>query len=101
MARRLELQTLLESLIPNGTVYFQPPAEISMTYPCIVYKRDRAASEHADNLTYRYTKRYQVTVIDRDPDSDIPDRVKELPLCRHAAFFVAHSLNHDVFDLYF
>jgi hypothetical protein len=55
----------------------------------------------ANNLPFRHTKRYQVTVIDRDPDSLIPDKVAALPMCLHNRFFVANNLNHDVFNLYF
>lgn len=101
MGQRLELQTLLESLNPNGGVYFQPPATIKMTYPAIVYQRQFVDDEHADNQAYIQTKRYMVTYIDRDPDSDVPDKIGRLPLCRYDRFYVADNLNHDVFDLYF
>lgn len=96
---RLQLQELLETLTPK--VYFQPPANVQMEYPCIVYARDYADTRFADNSPYRHTKRYQVTVIDRDPDSDVPDKVAALPLCRFDRAFVADNLNHDVFRLFF
>ena len=99
MAPRVELQALLETLAPN--VYFQPPANIIMEYPCIVYKRDSAETEFADNSLYCHTKRYQVTVIDRDPDSPIPDEVAALPMTRFERFFTADNLNHDVFNIFF
>lgn len=99
MGQRLQLQTLLETLVPN--VYFQPPANIQMAYPCIVYSRDSAEAIFADNSKYRHTKRYQVTVIDRNPDSDIPDRVSTLPLCSYDRTFVVDNLNHDVYRLFF
>jgi hypothetical protein len=72
-----------------------------MQYPCIVYQRYNALTLFANNLPFRHTKRYQVTVIDRDPDSLIPDKVATLPMCLHNRFFVANNLNHDVFNLYF
>lgn len=72
-----------------------------MQYPCIVYQRYNALTVFADNSPYRRTKRYQVTVIDADPDSAIPDEVAKLPMCTHNRFFVANNLNHDVFNLYF
>jgi hypothetical protein len=99
--RRLQLQSLLETILGSVNVYFQPPATMEMQYPCIVYHRDIALTEHADDLPYRRTKRYQVTVIDRDPDSRYPDDVAQLPLCKHSRFFTAYNLNHDVFDLYY
>jgi hypothetical protein len=96
---RLELQEVLEAITPN--VYFQPPSNLQMAYPCIVFKRDFGDTEFADNQPYRYTKRYQVTVIDRDPDSDIRDKVAALPMCTDNRFYTADNLNHDVFNLYF
>lgn len=98
---RLQLQTLLESLLGSTNVYFQPPATVKMQYPCIVYHRDNADTKFADNGPYRLTKKYQVTVIDRNPDSLIPDRVATLPLCTYNRWFSADNLNHDVFTLYY
>lgn len=72
-----------------------------MPYPCIVYQMDKAQTKFADNNPYRYAKRYQVTVIDRDPDSTIPDKVAALPACTFDRFFVTDNLNHFVFTLYF
>lgn len=82
-------------------VYFQPPASIRMTYPAIVYKRDGDNTVYADNANYRNKKRYMVTVIDRNPDSDIPDKIKKLPYCRFSRHYSADDLNHDVYNLYF
>jgi hypothetical protein len=72
-----------------------------MQYPCIVYQRDTADSRFAGNKLYRYTKRYQVTFISRDPDDDVPDKIAALPLCSFDRSFVADNLHHDVFRLYF
>lgn len=99
MGQRLQLQTLLEAIAPK--VYFQPPENVQMEYPCIVYQRDNASTRFADNALYRRTNRYQVTVIDRNPDSDIPDKVAALPMCSFNRFFVADGLNHDVYNLFF
>jgi hypothetical protein len=101
MAPRVELQTILEGVLGTGNVYFQPPPSLQMQYPCIVYKRDDAQTDFAGNKPYLYSKRYQVTVIDRNPDSHIPDRIAELPMCLFDRFFAADNLNHDVFNLYF
>jgi hypothetical protein len=101
MAPRLDLQELLVTLLESSNVYFQPPDSTRMSYPAIVYNRDYRKTEYADNLPYKHKKRYQVTVIDRNPDSEIPDRVAELPLCSFETFFAADELNHDVFNLYF
>lgn len=101
MAPRLKLQELLEDLVGSRNVYFQPPPSLQMEYPCIVYQRDYIDMKHADNIPYQNKKRYQVTVIDRNPDSDIPDRVAALPLCSFDRFFSVDNLNHDIYNLFF
>jgi hypothetical protein len=101
MDRRLQLQALLSSIPGVTKVYFQPPPSISMTYPCIVYKRDSASNQHANNLSYRNVKRYQVTIMDYDPDSSIPDAVAQLPTANFSQHFTADKLNHDIYTLYF
>jgi len=101
MAPRLELQALLAEILGSGEVYFQPPPNVVMQYPAIVYNRDRIDTVYADNSPYKHKKRYQVTVIDPDPDSAIPDKIAELPLCSFDRAFKAGNLNHDVFNLFF
>lgn len=99
---RLDLQSILEDLAgPGVKVYFQPPPNLSMTYPCIRYERDSAETEFAGNRPYRYTKRYQVMVIDSDSDSLIPDKIAALPMCTFDRWYAVDNLNHDVFNLYF
>lgn len=101
MAQRLQLQSIFREILGLDHVYFQPPTNIKLQYPCIVYERARMDVKFADNNPYRHTKRYTVTVIHQDPDNAIVDKVASLPLCSHDAFFTSDNLNHDVFTLYF
>jgi hypothetical protein len=72
-----------------------------MQYPCIVYQRYIAKTQFADGVPYVYDERYQVTVIDPNPDSTIPGKVAALPKCIKNRFYVVQNLNHDVFNLYY
>lgn len=101
MGHRLELQAKLETLLGSANVYFQPPNNVQMEYPCIVYRRDDANTVFADNNPYRNVTRYEVTVIDRDPDSLIIDSIAALSLCRFDRFYTVKNLNHDVYVLYY
>src|SRR3954468_18410166 len=101
LLRRLLLQELLEATLGSEYVYFQPPENTKMVYPCIVYQLDDAATKFADNIPYHIVKSYQVTVIDRDPDSLIPDEVAKLPSCTFSRSFPAEKLNHFVYNLFF
>ena len=101
MNSRLELHEELKVILGSGFVYFQPPESVRMTYPCMVYSLDHIAVNHADDKPYRNTKRYSVTIIDKDPDSGIPDRMLVLPMCSFDRFYTADNLNHWVFHLYY
>jgi len=99
MGQRLSLHQLLETFADN--VYFQPPENIELKYPCIIYKRDFADTKFADDKPYNHTKRYMVTVIDQDPDSEIPDKVAAMPMSLFNRFYTADNLNHDVYSVFF
>lgn len=99
--QRVDLQAIFQEILGNDHVYFQPPEDMKIEYPCIVYHRDFALTFFADNYPYRYGKRYLVTVIDRNPDSPIPDKVAQLPLCKFDRSYTADNLNHDVYRLFF
>lgn len=97
---RIQLQQLLETLGATE-VYFQPPNGKDMVYPCIVYELDEVDIRHADNAPYRNQKRYAITVIARDPDNTIHDRVALLSTSSFNRFFTADNLNHYVYNVYF
>lgn len=101
MAQRLQLHSLLKTILGSSNVYFQPPSSIQMQYPAIVYRRDSDYVSHADNAPYNRKVRYQIIVIDSNPDSDIPGKIAALPLSSFNRTYVADKLNHDVFNLFY
>lgn len=101
MASRPILQNVLEDILGTENVYFQPPESIKLQYPCIRYNLDDIYKQSADNCAYIKTKRYSVTVIDKDPYSEIKDRLLELPMCSMERFFCLNNLNHWVFTLFY
>lgn len=100
MARtRLELHELLCGILGSRNVYFKTPAR--MKYPCIKYERARPSTQHADNIAYRNTNCYTLTYIDSNPDSEMIDRIAELPLCSVDRGYDADDLRHTVYTLYY
>lgn len=99
MDRRPQLSKLLHDLVPN--VYFQPDENTEIQYPCLVYSRDGAHRVSADNAGYRRVQKWQVTLIDRDPDNPAVETLGLLPLCTEVRSFVADGLTHDVFELFY
>lgn len=102
MGRRLDLHEILVGILGSGNVYFQPPETIKMKYPCIVYEWASNNTQFADNYPYYIKRRYTITVIDPNPDSEIPDRVSKLQMCKPSnTNYQADKLNHYPFDLYY
>lgn len=101
MANRLDLQKVLEELLGSKNVYFQPPESVKMKYPAIVYARKDIENTFADDSVYKQDYAYEIIVIDKDPDSDIPIKVSQLPRCRFDRHYKAANLNHYVLTLYF
>lgn len=97
---RLELQHFLETIPGLRKVYFQPPTNIRMEYPCIRYKLEGIPKVHADNKLYLMNGKYNLTLIDHDPDSCIVNKVMQLPYCSFDNFYASDNLNHWVFTLY-
>lgn len=101
MEKRLKLQTLLELKLGSKNVYFQPPANIQMKYPCIVYSLTNIKEERANDNLYNHYKQWQVTYIDRNPDSLVPGMIHRLPMCSFERNFTSDNLNHTVFNMYY
>lgn len=101
MGTRLELHEILVDILGSRNVYFQPPENIRMNYPAIVYSLSRIENVHANDGVYKQSLAYEVTVIDANPDSEIPFAISRLPKCRHDRHFTSDNLNHDVYTLYY
>lgn len=99
MGQRLDLHALLLTICPH--VYFQPPADVQMEYPAIVYQPDRSDTKYADDIPYAVTRQYSLTMISRNPDDTMFGAISALPMCAHERFFVADNLNQHVFSIFF
>lgn len=101
MGRRLELQSLLEASIGSTNVYFQPPANMLLQKPCIIYSRTHGKTEFANDVPYNHRVGYTLTVIDSDPDSTLPDVVSSLPKCIFDRAYTSDNLYHTVYTIFY
>ena len=101
MASRLDLHEVLCEILGSRNVYFQPPSSVRMNYPAIRYSLANIDNVHANDGVYAQHRSYDVTVIDANPDSEIPDKISRLPLCSFSRHYTADNLNHYAFTLYF
>ena len=101
VSKRIELQKILEKIICSKHVYYQPPESIKMQYPAIVYKRSAIRTDYANNRPYKDDICYEITLIDKCPDSPFLEKLAYLPKCRFDRHFVVDNLNHDVFTIFY
>jgi len=100
MASRLELHTHLTSLLGSKDVYFQKPESMNMKYPAIKYSLSKFDDKYANNAVYKSMTRYEIILMDRDPDSEFVKKLKDTQYCSFDRHYTADGLNHWVFTLY-
>lgn len=99
MKSRNELDKVLLEIVEN--VYFQPPENLKLKYPCITYERDQIQSVHANNFPYKKNVAYSLTYIRKDPDDEVTlFKINNLEMCRHERTYTKDNLNHDIFKIY-
>lgn len=95
---RQDLQNYLKTLTTN--VYFQPPENLKIKYPCIIYSRTRIDGTFANNDVYKLDHAYQLVYVHSNPDDPLIDVLAQLPTCRFQREYVSDQLYHDVFIIY-
>lgn len=100
--KREYLHERLCSILGSRNCYFQSPTGLKMKYPCIKYDLNDENTKYADDIIYSKYYRWNLTVIDYDPESDIPDKLEEsLSYCSFDRSYFADGLAHFVLTLYF
>ena len=98
-----DLQKDLQDLMGNKVkVYYQPPENIKLQYPCIIFELNDAYSIHADNIPYMKIKRYSVTLITLDADNEeYVDKLLSMPRSSMERQFINERLVHVLFNIYY
>lgn len=83
-------------------VYFQPPGNMTIEYPGIIYHLSDINITRADNSVYRAMQEFQLTLVDEDPDSEYVEALlTTFGTIRFDRFYISDALNHWVFSLYY
>lgn len=97
---RRDFHARLQTLAPDCRIYFQPPSNVKMAYPAIVYELDRVVKKRADNKSYLQDRRYQVKLITKNPDDPVFDALASLVHSEFERYYTIDTLNHFVFSIY-
>lgn len=101
MRSRLEFHEKLVEALGSRYVYFQPPESIKLNYPCIIYERYDIDNTYADDDIYLDPRLYRVTIVDKNPDSEIVNKLAKFKYSRFVRHIVVDNLNHDTFNIYY
>ena len=107
MGRRLDLHHKLQSIYEKTThqsaekkIYYQPPASVKLSYPCLIYKLIDMPVAHANNFPYKIEHMYELTVVDTDPNSPLREEIAKMFVCRLVRTYESDNLHHYVFHIY-
>lgn len=90
-------------------VYFEPPADIVMEYPCLRIKRATISTRSADNRIYKKDDAFDLIWISRLPDDEMSHTLLDgsdevdapFVKIRHIRHYVADGMHHDQYKLYY
>lgn len=97
-----ELVKVLTRTHPDAEkrVFFNPDSNTKLAYPCIIYKEQTYNARRADNLRYFSSIEYQITIIDRDPDTSIHENILDhFEHSRYSNNFRSDNLIHHILTI--
>jgi len=98
---RIELNNKLKTILGTDNVYYQPPENVKIKYPCIIYNRVGIRNRFAGNSSYLINFRYSLQYISTSVDTENTlKEILKLPMCSHNNHFKKNNLNHDSFTIY-
>lgn len=99
---RLELHEVFCEILESRNAYFQPPESVKMKYPCVKYSFSGMDQKRADDRLYGARDRYEVILIEHDPDSAYHAKIMDrFQYCRFERSYTADNLNHKVYTIYY
>lgn len=97
-----QIQEILEKILGSDKVYYQPPENVKIKYPCIIYETGNGVRTPADNKKYLFDQGYSVTYITKNPEQgQVQNGLLELPYCQPERTYKFENLYHWVYFIYF
>ena len=101
MDHRQKISSVLHKLLGSDEVYFQPPENKKISYPCIIYTFEGLYTVPADNVKYMARPRYNVMHIYRNPDEHLRGEfLSSFLLVQHDRLYKEDNLYHEVYTVY-
>lgn len=95
-----DLLHLLRKAVDHDRVYFQPPENLKLGYPAIVFHLTKIKVDHADDVPYKGAREYMITLISKDPEPDALEEILKIPYTTLDSTYISDGMNHFVFTSY-
>lgn len=95
-----DLLHLLRKAVDHDRVYFQPPENLKLGYPAIVFHLTKIKVDHADDVPYKGAREYMITLISKDPEPDALEKILKIPYTTLDSTYISDGMNHFVFTSY-
>nr|DAY36821.1 MAG TPA: tail completion protein [Caudoviricetes sp.] len=95
-----DLLHMLQQAVQHYQVYFQPPENLKITYPAVIFHLSKIEIDHASDVPYKGAKEYSVTLITKDPEPDVIDEILKIPYSSLDTTYISDGMNHFVFTVY-
>lgn len=95
-----DLLHLLQQAVRHNRVYFQPPENLNIGYPAVVFHLSKIEIDHASDVPYKGAKEYSVVLITKDPEPDVINEILKIPYSSLDTTYISDGMNHFVFTVY-
>jgi len=95
-----DLLHLLRKAVDHDRVYFQPPENLKLGYPAIVFHLTKIKVDHADDVPYKGAREYMITLITKEPEPDALEEILKIPYTTLDSTYISDGMNHFVFTSY-
>lgn len=95
-----DLLNLLQQAVQHNRVYFQPPENLKIGYPAVVFHLSKIKIDRASDVPYKDAKEYSVNLITKDPEPDVIDEILKIPYSSLDTTYISDGMNHFVFTVY-
>lgn len=95
-----DLLNLLRKAVDHNRVYFQPPENLKIGYPAVIFHLSKIKVDRADDSPYKGEREYSVTLITKEPEPEVLDEILKIPYTTLDTTYIADGMNHFVFTTY-
>ena len=101
MDSRLVLREQLQEIMGSNKVYFDPPTNTTMEYPCIKYELIKRRTQYANGNRYIRHDAYTITLIDKNHKHaiEICEQIEKIKYAMFDRTYVSDGLHHYVYTI--